>query len=54
MDHWTDSLEDSELHARLIQHGINPHTAQRLVHDRDQWAASDEIERILDPEAYKV
>lgn len=48
-DHWTDSLDDGELYARLTQHAVTPAEARWMVDHRD-YEAHDDIILALDPD----
>lgn len=47
---WIDDLDDPELYARLVQHGVKDTRARDLVAGRDDWACSGTILDILDPD----
>lgn len=47
---WWDRLSGTELRDRLVQRGVDPDVAARLVYDRDRSAAArDAIDRRLGP-----
>ena len=48
MIHTWDDLPDSELRAKLVQHGIHPETADALVARRDRPEIVDLIDQVLD------